>query len=294
MRKHVFTLLLFFLLLTTSISQAFAHTGGGPPFVTVNGELAGTNPYYQGTSNINVPQDVLKASFLPQEKITFTIDKTKLSLPPNVLNGAEFSWIFFYGDNFLTQMDSGNKGLSITRSFAHPGSYLVNVYVLYMGDTQLLDTIQVNVVPYRNYKVPTTKVSVNEVGKTVFYLSQPTIDPKATVKKTLWDVGDGEITEGSNGKSFKYSYDTANFISFLYNRIIDSNNLITDVGFQTQAIKGKLSFIPFTNSPKTSFTVTKTEVSYSPLSLIINIIILLTILAVFFFIFFKWKIKKVS
>lgn len=273
-------------------AKLFAHAEESA-FVTVNGELAQTNPYYQGTSSINVPQDILKTQFLPQEQITFAIDSSKLSIPQSIISQGEFTWLFFEGENFLSQIGEVEKGTTITHTFTKPGSYLVNVYFTYENDPQLFDTIQLNVLPYKGYVSPSAHVNINQVENTVYYLSNPNVDPKNSVLSSFWDLGDGTIIKGTN-QSLPHTYEVSSFVTYVYHRVIDENNLSTDVGFQVQGINGKISFVPFPNDTTTPFTlsITKAPYTFIPDSILVWSVSL-GIVLLLIFIFLKYKIRVV-
>lgn len=281
---------LFFSFVLIFPIKILAHAGGGPPFVSVNGELAQTNPYYQGTASINVPQDILKKKFLPNEQITLTVDPSKLPIPTDVIGSSEFSWIFFNGENFMTQLGTGQTGLSITQKFPTPGSYLVNVYLTYQNDPQLLDTIQLDVLPRKDYVPPVGKVQITQDDNTATFRTTPVLDNTTTLKKSVFDIGDGKITTGT---SITHTYETSSFVSFVYNRIIDSNNLISDVGFQSQGITGKISFVPFTNAITSPFSLSPTSAPWSfPLWMKISLVLFWVIVGGA--IFLRYKIKRVK
>jgi hypothetical protein len=297
MRKFCFhiTLLFFVLLMSLCFPQSIgAHSTGGSSSISVNGELAQVNPYYQGTSSINVPQDILKTSFQPNEQLTFSIDPSKLSLPEALISQAAFRWTFFRGDNFATQIGEVMTGTRITQSFSTPGSYLVNVNLISQGDTELLDTI--HVIPYKGYSLPHATVLIsqfrNDTTRPILFRSHPLIDIKSSVKKSLWDIGDGKIVEA---KEIQHTYETSSFVSFLYHRIIDSQGLSTDVGFQTQSINGKVSFVPFQHTPTAPFTLTVTTVptAFFSNSVIATIIaLLITLVLILCFLTFRMRVVR--
>lgn len=279
-------LLICFVFLFFFPTNVFAHAGGGPPFVSVNGELAQTNPYYQGTSSINVPQDTLKAIFFPHQEITLSIDSSKLPIPSNIISQSEFSWIFFKGDNFLDQVGEIQKGQSITQTFTTPGSYLVNVYLSFEGDPQLLDTIQLNVVPSKDYMPPRLTIAIsqfpNDMTRPITFTANPTLDKRSSVRNSFWDSGDGKLVMG---KEFKHTYETSNFVSYIYHRVIDSEGLITDVGFQAQGVQGKISFVPFLPTDPTPFTLdilpSSNNISKTVLQAFIIVIVIVGMLVLF-------------
>src|SRR5258706_9573209 len=152
----LFAYLLICLFFTAA--KASAHTGGGPPFLEVNGKYALTNPFFSNDPNINIPQDVNPETspLYVNEPISFIIDTDKLLVPPNIARASTFRWTF--------DENTGEQqiGKDLTYTYHKAGSHLITLEVNAPGETEFLviDTVQIDILPDKNYHLPKASMAV--------------------------------------------------------------------------------------------------------------------------------------
>jgi hypothetical protein len=247
-------LCLFFMLLNPG--QTEAHIGGGPPFLKANGKYVPANQYYQGDTLLNVAQDLPIDNFIVKQPIKFEIDLDQMqkqtTIPPEQVQQLEFRWSWADGNTFQNQDKNYASGSTYTRTFSQPGTSLLITEARAPGDDQwiLIDTTQVNVVPNSSYITPQVTIHVgtqdNNAQKAVILYSDAKVDKSSAKNIYLWDFNDGKTYHGSSvTRTFadvnKYG------IATIYNRIIDGNGIMTDVGFTAENAENTLHFAPFGN-----------------------------------------------
>lgn len=251
MKNHVILIIIFFsVLLFANPSRVAAHAGGGPPFLKINGEYAKTNPYFQGTTTINIPQDNAPDTYLVGKPINFVIEVDVLlkqtTIPPADKEKISFRWSFTHGENF----ESGDKkylyGEHITRTFTESRSYLLTLEAKSPVDKDymVIDTVQIDILPSQSYQRPAISLFVGAEKTKVLFLSQATFDQSVKFPKYVWDFSDGQLyPEMSITKDFS-NLDTY-AIGMIFNRVIDDKGFIADVGFSVYKSQDTLKFSPF-------------------------------------------------
>ncbi len=96
MRKFIlFTLILFIFAKPVS-----AHTFGQPPFLKINEQYANLYPVpLTSLYNFDLPQDLAPETYLINQSISFELDKTRLTAPPNIVYKTKFDWYFAHGNH---------------------------------------------------------------------------------------------------------------------------------------------------------------------------------------------------
>lgn len=226
-------LLLFFLIFPTSVS---AHSG--PPFIQINSVPNQPNPAGSGSVFFKVPNEVAAQSYMINETLKFTIDKTLLPVDPTQIKENDFIWDFANGKTV--------SGLSSSTQYTKSGSYIV---VLKVKDANYpdpieLESMQVNILPNQNATLPTAVIKVN--GKQITDpFKEPVLinknseielsatDSKGKIKDYKWDLGDG--TELKTGATIKHKFDFSQpyaYSFFPVVRVEDENGLFSDAVVQ--------------------------------------------------------------
>lgn len=230
------------LVLTILIPKTEAHLGSSPPFVVVNGKYAQNNPLFQAgltQKGLNLPQDSSPDVYVINSSIHLFVDTSQLSINPAIVDQVEFRWTFSRGTNFENQIDQTVTGKEITKSFSKAGSYLVTLAAKSPGhDYNILDTIELQIVPSKNYPLPKSAVQITSAlqsGTTTIFTNTANA-PDATF---LWDFDENKVERGKTiSKVFSQSYFYAPVIA----RVIDKNGLISDTGIYAIGDKRKISF----------------------------------------------------
>jgi hypothetical protein len=241
-------------LLFNNISSTDAHLGNGPPFMKVNGVYSQTNPYNQGSSKLTMSWDTAPQKYLINKPITFTIDVPTLmsvtTIPLSFMKDVQFRWTVATGDNFEKKENKSTAGAAFTRTFTKPGSYLVIAEAKLPADTDyiLINTIQVDVLPTADYKLPHASAYVgthdNDPGSNVLLVSNSISDPSTKIQKYVWDLGDERLKTGATLDTKLERADTMG-TETIFHRVIDGNGFIADVGFVVDKVGDKLRFDPY-------------------------------------------------
>lgn len=167
--------------------------------------------------------------------IALEIDPSQLQVPDEIIKKTTFAWD--YGDgtkgsglkNTHTYKKIGSYTLSITASYTDQGEYV---------PPQLFQSVQLDIVPNKSYKMPRAVVSVN--GTTVKNPlndsvmvkpgSEVSLDASksllnSTVTSYFWDFGDGET---GTGERVTHTYDPKTKQAFPIVRIKDKDGFIID------------------------------------------------------------------
>lgn len=242
--KNVCIFIFAFLILSTILyGKIYAHTGGGPPFLEINGIYAQTNPYYLGNASINLPQDNSPDSFyLVDRPIEFKIDTKQLLIPQEIVDQSVFRWSFAEGSKDYT------FGTLINYTYHKPKTYLVSLEVKAPGenDFTLIDTVQVNIVSHKGYQLPQPSFTIEtdnlQNNKPIILQGKATYDSSAKFAYLAWDLGDGTT---SHDWTVTHTYhDFTNYITHvIILRVIDSNQFVSDAAVIAKSEKGNLVFI---------------------------------------------------
>ncbi len=250
------SLFAFLIVLFVVPSPSFAHTGGGPPFVTVNGAYSPNDLYYQGVSAINIPQDQAPSTYLPKRSVSFAVDldrlQGQLSILPSFVHKLTFRWSFYQGTNFTEQIGGYQYGQTTSYTFSKPRTYLVLIDAKAPTDPDYItiDAVQVNIVPFAGYRLPKATIAIgsDDFTKTnpILFISDTKFDPSVSRPRFLWDFADEKIQQGQRIEH-TFSDMTPLSISYVYTRVIDDNGLMDDVGFNVENVNDKVKFVPFGN-----------------------------------------------
>lgn len=263
MKRILIVFIIIFFFVNAPIT-AFAHLGGGPPFLKVNGKDADTNPLNQGASTFTIPWDLPPENYLLSMPVTFVIDVAELmkatTVPADLAKDIRFRWSIGTGDNFENKQNESSTINSLTKTFNKPGSYLVIIEAKLPKDSDfiLIDTVQVNIVPEQSYQLPYASVFLgtqfDDVKKNVFLLSDSGSDASTTIEKYLWDFGEGKLEEGISVQRRFEKAETLG-IEQIFHRVIDANGFIADIGFIAENRNDKIQFAPFNNEKNLLVTV---------------------------------------
>ena len=242
--KRLLLIIIPFIFMFFQTKIVFAHVGGGPPFLEVNGQYAQTNPFFSNDPTINIPQDTNPDTnpILVNQPINFMVDTSKLLVPPEIAKASTFRW------NFTGDTKTYEFGTHITHAYTKPGSYLITLDVKGPTDTDYLtiDTTEISILPSINYHVPHVKLSIetenHQSNKPIYFTAIITTDSHATIKSTIWTFGDG--TSSTKQNALHTYTNLTNYTTYpVVLRVIDSNNFTTDTGVIIQVVNNKLQFI---------------------------------------------------
>lgn len=232
MKRRIILWLGILLLLCTK--PTYAHLIGQAPFFEVNGKYS--NFYSVPTTSLNnfsLAQDAGPENYLINQPITFKLDTTKLPVPPEIIKRSKFTWDF--GD--------GEKGTGLTNMHAYKkmGSYLLSVYVDDGTNPtpQLLESIELQILPSKNYQLPQAVIQINALDKpnasnNEYHIplhQQVSLDaskstaPSSNIVSYFWDLGD---SNSQTGKIISYTYSSDTRLAFVVLRVKDSNGFIAD------------------------------------------------------------------
>jgi hypothetical protein len=227
------TVFLFFILFLPG--NILAHTLGQPPFFKVNGVLTDFYPVPTSSNpDFKLPQDIAPQVYLINENINFEIDGSLLPMPKEIINKTTFSWDFGDGEKA--------EGLKNIHSYKKQGSYILEIRAKYnediIGDSQLIQSMQINIVPSKAYKLPKAILKING-----WQSKDPLTDPlnskftkefefdatssesESPVSEYIWDFGDGEI---GRGKKVTHRYTTNPYTVFPVLRMGTEDGYISD------------------------------------------------------------------
>lgn len=237
----------FFLVTIFVNGTVFAHESGSP-YVKINSDYALGNPILSVAepTEFVVGADVASSSgYLVGQSITFTIDEeffpnpyaqaqNSVGIPiPNAPGVPQpmFRWDFQDGSPPV-------EGKSVRHTFTQSGTYIVELAAKFVGKTDdfsVINTVQIDVYPTRNYEPQKPKIIVN--GKTIVDPQRDTapIKPVAPVSfeatttssnmKYHWDFGDGN---GAEGQSVTHRYARDEFFPIVVLRTTDEHNISVD------------------------------------------------------------------
>jgi hypothetical protein len=226
-------------------SPASAHLFGGPPFLSLNGKDAITNPTYMSLPAFTIPQDNAQGSYLVHQPIKFVIDLQKLPVPATIAEQSTFKWHWEEGGSEVTY------GATQTHVYDKIGTHLVTLDVLAPGETDYLnlDTVRVQVVPKAGYKLPSVSIKAVkdsfEVNKPITFVSATSVDSSTSVKGVIWDFGDSTQSKEAQPK---HTYSQRNFLNFVYVQVTDQNGFTSEAGVTASANKGVISLTPLTTT----------------------------------------------
>ena len=224
------------LLISVSLSPARAHLPGQMPFFRINGVYSTLYPVLvSSVPDFVLPQDSAPDVYLVNTPIEFEIDVSMLPFPPEIASNSSFLWD--YGDG------TTGVGLKNTYAYQNIGSYILSIDIQDpTGATQLLQSVVLNIVPDKGYKLPRATITVN--GKVVkdplvdtvnidqaeeVMLTANTSEASTDIVEYYWDLGD---REQANGQTVIHNYNIEEWMFFPVLRIKDKNGFIADTFVQ--------------------------------------------------------------
>lgn len=263
MRKIFLSVSLGIFGLFTTIHQSFAHVGGGPPFLEINGGYAVTNPYYQGEAAFNVTQDIAPKEIYPvNQPIHFEVDTSKLLIPPEVANNSLFRWSIEKTETFFEKPTEYKMAKSIDLTFDKNGSYLVilEAHAATEYEFTVIDTVQINASSNPSYTLPKPTILIGtknmKVAAPITYVSKTIFDPSVKSATYMWDSGNNTLQKG---QSITVDYSNSQPLTYFYHRVRDDHGFVTDVGFDVYNTNGSLEFHPFGSMTSAPFTIKSPE-----------------------------------
>jgi len=241
MKKKLLVLIISILLSFGFIipSNVSAHLAGQPPFFKINGTYSGYYPVYSTSlSSLTLPQDLAPDKYLVNQPIEFEIDTKQLQkvVPEEVIGKTKFIWDFGDGEK--------REGVKNTHIYTKMGSYILTIH----ADTsaiekdippQLLQSVLLNVLPHKDYKLPQSVIMVNgktskdpitdvlsfEFKEKLHFDAYRSTAPSSSIVSYFWDFGDGQ---SDIQKVIEHSYTKDLQIVFPLLRIKDQNGFISD------------------------------------------------------------------
>ncbi len=250
--KKVISFLFFLTLAFLFSPQAYAHLSGQPPFFKINGEYSGFYPVYStSVSNITLPQDLSPRSYLVNDPIEFEIDVNLLRIivPLEVIKKTKLVWDFGDGQK--------GEGFKNTYQYAKMGSYILTIY----DNTQVVQSVLLNVLPDKSYKLPKAVIKVNGQGSLdplidvlVFKFGDSlSFDASSSISISpitsyFWDFGDGQ---SSDKDKVTHLYQKDKQLNFPLLRITNKDGFLSDAYveidneiFTKNAFKKKMPVLP--------------------------------------------------
>ncbi len=228
---HCFILLtITYYLLPINVS---AHLVGQPPFFKVNGQYSNLYPVpLTSLYNFDMPQDLAPENYLVNQPINFEFVTDRLPAPADIVQKTKFYWDFTDGNH--------GEGLKQTHTFTHIGSYIIKINAD-DGTTpkpQLLESILVNVLPDKDYRLPRAVILINNQSskdpltdiltadfKDQIYLDGSKSTAQNHIVEYFWDFGDQKSAFGVN-QTHVYTKDLSQTFPVL--RVKDENGFLAD------------------------------------------------------------------
>ena len=231
--------LIFALLLSSLGAQvALAHNSDQLPFVQIDGLDAKVYPVPSTSlTDFPLPQDVASKSHLPGETVTVGIITQNLPILPEFVPKTLWHWDF--GDG------TSAEGVQASHFYRKPGSYLIDLLSTTGSETpQLLDRIQMNILPTANYVLPKAVLSIDGkipsnpftdiLDSTYGYAAR--FDGSHSTGDGLtyfWDFGD---TATANTTTAVHTFHVPYLYVSTLLRVVDSNGIISDQFAQLQGL----------------------------------------------------------
>jgi len=269
-----------------------AHSGS-QSWLKINGKITITNPYfYSQNTDFQTGQDNIDQNFLVSEKVNFEVDLSIFAsgAPVEARDQIEFRWS-------TTKIVDGKKsdyktGSKTDFTFVSTGTYLVTTEFRNSPDAtyNIVDTINVNIVPSKNYKTPIQKTDIQQKDKNeILYRDRSEFDPSSKNNKILWKENDDQVVEADI-----FNFKAENELDLLYQRIIDQNNIVNDTFYRILNTQTEQKIIdPATNTTANSTLSSKanvgTQKTDSDFLLVSSIIIVAAIAIAGTYLFYKRK-----
>ncbi|HSX57806.1 MAG TPA: PKD domain-containing protein [Candidatus Saccharimonadales bacterium] len=247
-------LLLFLPLLLLFFTQtAQAHLG--PPYVKINGVLTLGNPATSGSVLFKIANALSAEPVVVNQNATFTIQVDQA--PFKIGEGQGCETCVPAGNLFWEFGDGGTaQGVSGTHKYSKTGSYIAKLraHDPTTSDPIDLETIQINIIPTKDYTTPKAVVKVNGTTVTDPFNQPLSVDKNSTtyfdagsstgnIKSYSWDFADGSKLE--TGKKVSHKFDFSQPYAYSYFpilRVEDKNGIYSDAVVQVSSDQ---------NAPKT-------------------------------------------
>ena len=164
-RVKLLSFVSLFLLFITVTSSTFAHREG-VPILKMNGQLV--KIYFDRNFSdfvFDLPYDADKApeNYIVNQKIDFEIDVSKFPVPQELLEKSEIIWN--YGDG---TEEKGITKLSASHIYTKSGTFTIDIFadVRNAGFPEMepepLQTVIVNILPNKDYRLPEAVIKIND------------------------------------------------------------------------------------------------------------------------------------
>src|SRR5579859_6977697 len=242
MKRIFFFLSTCCVFLITCIKPTFAHVGGGPAFLQVNGVYAQTNPYFFNDPVINIPQDYTGQTYIVNKPIEFFVNLNQLLVPPDIAAKSIFRWTFAEGSKDYS------FGVKQQHLYTKPGSYILSLEVKAPGETQytVIDTAQIDVLPNAQYMQPKASIAIatnhRQATKPILFQSDFSVDPSTKIKEIIWGFGDGTIAKEKKVLHIYSNLQDYSTFPVIF-RVTDTNGFKSYAGVIVESVKGTLHFV---------------------------------------------------
>lgn len=247
MRLLVFFQLAILILIASFLSETANAHGSGPPFLLINDKYAQTNLYYLGDPVFKpgIPWDLAPDRYLVGKDIKFKIDATALLIPEDVVKKSTIRWK--WGDETKDYF----YGLETSHKYDKTGSYLLEIEAKAPGQGEfiLFDSVQMDIVPSMDYKLPTAKIALLrgtfKKGESVKFISQTTSDSSTKITSQWFFPDTKEFRDGVSAdhtfadQSFGSDYallqvkDDNGFIAHSIVRVFEEDGVLKFVDVKT-------------------------------------------------------------
>ncbi|MEI6478313.1 MAG: PKD domain-containing protein [bacterium] len=216
---------------------ALAHTPDQQPFVSIDGGDSKLYPVGSSSlSDIVLPQDLAPASYLVGHTVSFQLKPLNLPFPPELIPKLQIKWDFGDGASASTH--------DATHAYAKMGSYVIKLTSANPSEgvaPQVLDLIQINIVPRADYKLPVPVIKVEgkqsanpysdilkfDFTKPLLFDGSASTAGSSPIVSYFWDFGD---QNRGSGATTSHSYTT------LWSYAAPSLRLTTRDGFFSDAM----------------------------------------------------------
>lgn len=239
MKKVQFIFAVILLVALIIPKKMLGHGSGLPQFFKVEGKIADTYPLQNAgvlSSTLTIPQDKVSRNFLSNETVSFEIDKNILGsvYPPETLDEIKFLWDF--GDG------SHAEGIKNNHKFNKIGSYILSINADFQDQNtpnQLIESVLVNVLPDKNYKLPVAQININglkgikenynildfDLAQTLSIDGSDSYSKSSKIIKYTWDFGD---EKSEVGQQVTHKYELPQAFATVVLRVEDENGFFSD------------------------------------------------------------------
>lgn len=218
-------------LFVLNVQPVFAHGVEETPFLQINNKPVLAHPLKEEDIKpqlLSVPEDKAAEPYLVNDEIRFVLDQNALSqqFSDEMLQTMMFQWDF--GDGRTA------RGEDVTHTYSQIGSKVVTITAQFNDSEksqQLLEQIQLEIVPNKQYKLPDPRIVVNRepLGNTFYTVSLQNpvafearlrYQSSAEIVSYVWDFGDGKK---SNEQKVLHQYEGAPILATPVVKVTDKN-----------------------------------------------------------------------